>query len=200
MNHFIFTAVLTACLGIGGYQPGPATFGPSPEGPGQTYYKEPAQQNSKTVDPGPLWYHPLQFATHSCKGLQMADTIYPIVTAFTGFQFANLLPYLVLYQEREDISIKFPATAPSEGHNKLPSGGKESTSIGLVSLMSTIVTNQNPTPEENLGHRVAPRIFLLNRRVPLPFSNIQPMNTLPVPVPFCCPKIWASHLFEFPII
>ncbi|KAJ9074685.1 hypothetical protein DSO57_1004135 [Entomophthora muscae] len=46
MNHLIFTAFLTACLGIEGYQPGSATFGPSSEGLGQVYYEEPGQLNS----------------------------------------------------------------------------------------------------------------------------------------------------------
>ncbi|KAJ9056584.1 hypothetical protein DSO57_1031527 [Entomophthora muscae] len=46
MNHLIFTAVLTACLGIRGYQPGPTTFELSPERLVKSYYKEPAQLKS----------------------------------------------------------------------------------------------------------------------------------------------------------
>ncbi|KAJ9069627.1 hypothetical protein DSO57_1016629 [Entomophthora muscae] len=46
MNHLIFKAVLTACLGSGGYQPEPELFGPSPEGLVHDYHSDPRQLNS----------------------------------------------------------------------------------------------------------------------------------------------------------
>ncbi|KAJ9089829.1 hypothetical protein DSO57_1008789 [Entomophthora muscae] len=117
MNHLIFTAVLTACLGIGGYQSGPEFFGPSPEGLGQNSYYDPGQLNSSQTGPWlPLvsshstlsiamymsMYYVLTYFTGSfgrynvhAKIFRWLMTVYPIVTALTGFQFANLLPYFL---------------------------------------------------------------------------------------------------------
>ncbi|KAJ9062991.1 hypothetical protein DSO57_1004623 [Entomophthora muscae] len=117
MNHLIFTAVLTACLGIGGYQQGPEFFGPSPDGLGQDPHYGSGQLNSYQTGPWPLLVYP-----HSTLSIQMymsmyyiltyfsrsfgrynvhakvfywLMTIYPIITTLTGFQFANLLPYIL---------------------------------------------------------------------------------------------------------
>ncbi|KAJ9052680.1 hypothetical protein DSO57_1031913 [Entomophthora muscae] len=117
MNHLIFTAVLTACLGIGGYQSGPEFFGPSPEGLGQNSYYDPGQLNSSQTGPwSPLvsphstlslamytsMYYVLTYFARSfgrynvhAKIFCWLMTVYPIVTALTGFQFANLLPYFL---------------------------------------------------------------------------------------------------------
>ncbi|KAJ9084138.1 hypothetical protein DSO57_1027511 [Entomophthora muscae] len=51
MNHLIFTAVLTACLGIGGYQQSSEFFGPSTEGLGYDPYHDPGQLNSLNTGP-----------------------------------------------------------------------------------------------------------------------------------------------------
>ncbi|KAJ9069887.1 hypothetical protein DSO57_1014207 [Entomophthora muscae] len=53
MNHLIFTAVLTACLGIGGYQQEPEFFGPSPEGLGHDYYYDSGKLNSSDTGSWP---------------------------------------------------------------------------------------------------------------------------------------------------
>ncbi|KAJ9058801.1 hypothetical protein DSO57_1008331, partial [Entomophthora muscae] len=45
---------------------------------------------------------------------------------------------------------------PSERHNKLPNEGKEAFIIGLMSLMSTLVANQNSTPEESKDQKATP--------------------------------------------
>ncbi|KAJ9072773.1 hypothetical protein DSO57_1023807 [Entomophthora muscae] len=117
MNHLIFTAVLTACLGIGGYQSGPELFGPSPEGLGQDSYYDPGQLNSSQTGPWPplvsphstlsiamytsmyyiLTYFAGSFGRYNvhAKIFRWLMTVYPIVTALTGFQFANLLPYFL---------------------------------------------------------------------------------------------------------
>ncbi|KAJ9059093.1 hypothetical protein DSO57_1005893 [Entomophthora muscae] len=99
MNHLIFTAVLIACLGIGGYQQGPDFFGPSPEGLGHDPHYGPGQLNSYSGSWPPL------VSPHSTLSIVAYTsmyyvfcwlmTIYPIITALTGFQFANLLPYLL---------------------------------------------------------------------------------------------------------
>ncbi|KAJ9059736.1 hypothetical protein DSO57_1038384 [Entomophthora muscae] len=65
MNHLIFTAVLTACLGIGGYQSGPEFFGPSPKGLGQHSYYDPGQLNSSQTGPWPPLVSP-PFNTLHC--------------------------------------------------------------------------------------------------------------------------------------
>ncbi|KAJ9062992.1 hypothetical protein DSO57_1004624 [Entomophthora muscae] len=104
MNHLIFTAVLTACLGIGGYQQGSEFFGPSQEGLGYDHHYDPGQLNSSTLVPGlPLYLHtpscPSQWSfgryNIHAKVFRWLMTVYPIVTALTGFQFSNLLPYLL---------------------------------------------------------------------------------------------------------
>ncbi|KAJ9049224.1 hypothetical protein DSO57_1026825 [Entomophthora muscae] len=46
-------------------------------------------------------------------------------------------------------------------------------------------------PEESVGQQVPPRILLQSRRVMKTLLKIQPMNTYPVPVSFCCSKPWA---------
>ncbi|KAJ9087396.1 hypothetical protein DSO57_1033740 [Entomophthora muscae] len=117
MNHLIFTAVLTACLGIGGYQSGPEFFGPSPEGLGQNSYYTSGQLNSSQTGPWPplvsphstlsiamytsmyyvLTYFAGSFGRYNvhAKIFCWLMTVYPIVIALTGFQFANLLPYFL---------------------------------------------------------------------------------------------------------
>ncbi|KAJ9085361.1 hypothetical protein DSO57_1014780 [Entomophthora muscae] len=117
MNHLIFTAVLTACLGIGGYQQGSEFFGPSPEGLGHDPHYDPGQLNSSHTGPWPplvslhstlsivvytsmyyvLTYFARSFRIYNVhtKVFLWLMTIYPIITALTGFQFANLLPYLL---------------------------------------------------------------------------------------------------------
>ncbi|KAJ9076467.1 hypothetical protein DSO57_1025850 [Entomophthora muscae] len=113
MNHLIFTAVLTACLGIGGYQQEPGAFGPSPEELGQGYHYNPGQLNSLHAVSWPplvlphstmfivvyislyyvLTYFAGSFFRYNIHTKLM--TIYSIVTALTGFKFSNLQPYLL---------------------------------------------------------------------------------------------------------
>ncbi|KAJ9088684.1 hypothetical protein DSO57_1020737 [Entomophthora muscae] len=117
MNHLIFSAVLPVCLRIGGYQPDSATFGLSSEGLGQSYYEEPGQLNSSFTRPWPflvsphstlsiaaytstyyaLTYFARSFGQYSphAKVFQWMMTIYHIVTSLTGFQFSNILLYLL---------------------------------------------------------------------------------------------------------
>ncbi|KAJ9059899.1 hypothetical protein DSO57_1036726 [Entomophthora muscae] len=117
MNHLIFTAVLTDCLGIGGYQQGPEFFGPSPEGLGNDPHYNPGQLNSSHTEPWPplvsllstlsiavytsmyyvLTYFAGSFGRYNIhtKVFRWLMTIYTIIIALNGFQFANLLPYLL---------------------------------------------------------------------------------------------------------
>ncbi|KAJ9068495.1 hypothetical protein DSO57_1028089 [Entomophthora muscae] len=117
MNHPIFTAVLTACLRIGGYQSGPEFLGPSSERLGQNSYYDPGQLNSSQTGPWPplmyphsklsiamymSMYYVLTYFARSfwrynvhVKIFRWLMTVYPIATALTGFQFANLLPYFL---------------------------------------------------------------------------------------------------------
>ncbi|KAJ9087982.1 hypothetical protein DSO57_1027599 [Entomophthora muscae] len=117
MNHLIFTAVLTACLGIGGYQQGSEFFGPSTEGLGHDPNYDPGQLNSSNNGPWlPLVsphltpsiamytfaYYILTYFAGSfgrfnihTKVFRWLMTVYPIITALMGFQFANLLPYIL---------------------------------------------------------------------------------------------------------
>ncbi|KAJ9071213.1 hypothetical protein DSO57_1039241 [Entomophthora muscae] len=117
MNHLIFTAVLTACLGIGGYQRGSEFFGPSPEGLGHDFHYNPGQLNSSQTEPWPplvsphstlsiamytsmyyiLTYFVGSFGRYNvhAKILHWLMTVYPIFTVLTGFQFTSLLPYIL---------------------------------------------------------------------------------------------------------
>ncbi|KAJ9071599.1 hypothetical protein DSO57_1035403 [Entomophthora muscae] len=136
MNHLIFTAMLTACLGIGGYQQGPEFFGLSPEGLGHDYHYDPGKLNSSNTGSWPplvspystlsivvytSMYYGMTYFSGSfrrynihAKVFQWLMTIYPIVTALTGFQFSNLLPYLLqlvptmsgYHNNRLDVDIK----------------------------------------------------------------------------------------------
>ncbi|KAJ9076222.1 hypothetical protein DSO57_1028376 [Entomophthora muscae] len=56
--------------------------------------------------------------------------------------------------ENEDISINLPKMTPRREHNKFLNGGKEIPAIGLLSLRSTLVANQDPSPEENVVLRL----------------------------------------------
>ncbi|KAJ9088268.1 hypothetical protein DSO57_1024850 [Entomophthora muscae] len=117
MNHLIFTAVLTACLGIGGYQQGSEFFGPSPDGLGHNPQYNPGQLNSSQTESWPplvsphstlsiamytsmyyiLTYFTGRFGRYNihAKFFLWLMTMYPIVTILTGFQFTNLLPYIL---------------------------------------------------------------------------------------------------------
>ncbi|KAJ9079801.1 hypothetical protein DSO57_1031802 [Entomophthora muscae] len=117
MNHLIFMAVLTACLGIGGYQQGSEFFGPSQEGLGHDHHYDPGQLNSSHTGSWPpivspqstlsiaaytsmyyvLTYFAGSFGRYNihAKVFFWLMTVYPIITTLTGFQFSNLLPYLL---------------------------------------------------------------------------------------------------------
>ncbi|KAJ9073807.1 hypothetical protein DSO57_1012556 [Entomophthora muscae] len=117
MNHLIFTAVLTACLGIRGYQQGSEFFEPSPDGLGHDPHYNPGQLNSSQTGTWPPLVSPhltLSFAMYMsmyyiltyfarsfgrynihAKVFHWLMAVYPIVTALTGFQFTNLLPYIL---------------------------------------------------------------------------------------------------------
>ncbi|KAJ9071963.1 hypothetical protein DSO57_1032070 [Entomophthora muscae] len=117
MNHLIFTAVLTACLGIGGYQQGSEFFGSSPDGLDHDPHYNPGQLNSSQTGPWPplvsphstlsitmytsmyyiLIYFGVSFGRYNihAKVFCWMMTAYSIVTALTGFQFSNLLPYIL---------------------------------------------------------------------------------------------------------
>ncbi|KAJ9056180.1 hypothetical protein DSO57_1035792 [Entomophthora muscae] len=117
LNHLIFTAVLTACLGIRGYQQGPEFFGPFPEGLGNDHHYDPGQLNSSHTGSWPplvsphstlsivvytfmyyvLTYFGGSFGRYNvhAKVFRWLMTVYPVATALTGFQFSNLLPYLL---------------------------------------------------------------------------------------------------------
>ncbi|KAJ9068046.1 hypothetical protein DSO57_1032686 [Entomophthora muscae] len=60
-------------------------------------------------------------------------------------------------QEGKEISIKLATTAPDEKHNKLSNEGKVIPTTGLMSLKSILVANQDPTPEENMDLKAAPK-------------------------------------------
>ncbi|KAJ9054779.1 hypothetical protein DSO57_1010654 [Entomophthora muscae] len=114
MNHLIFSAVLTACLGIGGHQYS-HQHGPYNKPPDEYFYKEPAQLYSSETYSWPTLVLPRStqhVAIYTCiyyvltyfagkfgcynvhaKVFQLMMTVYPIVIALTGFQVANLVPY-----------------------------------------------------------------------------------------------------------
>ncbi|KAJ9063259.1 hypothetical protein DSO57_1001699 [Entomophthora muscae] len=117
MNHLIFTAVLTAFLGIGGYQQNSEFFGLSIEGLGYEPYHNPGQPNSSNTEPWPPLvslhltlsiamytsaYYILTYFAGSFRRFNIHTkvfhwlmTVYPIITALTGFQFSNFLPYIL---------------------------------------------------------------------------------------------------------
>ncbi|KAJ9054198.1 hypothetical protein DSO57_1017161 [Entomophthora muscae] len=115
MNHLIFSAVLTACLRIGDHQH-THQQGPYNKPPNKYFYKEPAQLNSSKTYSWPtlvlpcstqhvsiytfVFYVLTYFAGNFgrfyvyAKVFRWMMMVYPIVMALTGFQVANLVPYL----------------------------------------------------------------------------------------------------------
>ncbi|KAJ9076058.1 hypothetical protein DSO57_1029784 [Entomophthora muscae] len=78
--------------------------------------------------------------------------------------------------------------APSKGHNELPNRGKKDTTIGLMSLMSTLATNQNPTHEENMSQRATLKNIAPEQKGCATLLG-DPANKCPSwPVPFFCLK------------
>ncbi|KAJ9051101.1 hypothetical protein DSO57_1007787 [Entomophthora muscae] len=115
MNHLIFSVVLTACLGIGGHQHS-HQHRPYNKPPNKYFYKEPAQLNSSETYSWLTLVLPCstqhiaiytfvlyvltyfasnfgQFNVHA-KVFRWMMTVYPILTALTGLQVSNLVPYL----------------------------------------------------------------------------------------------------------
>ncbi|KAJ9068983.1 hypothetical protein DSO57_1023191 [Entomophthora muscae] len=115
MNHLIFSAVLTACLGIGGHQYS-HQHGPYNKPPDEYFYEEPAQLYSSETYSWPTLVLPRstqhvaiysfvfyvltyfagnfgRFNVHA-KVFRWMMTVYPILTALMGFQVTNLVPYL----------------------------------------------------------------------------------------------------------
>ncbi|KAJ9075147.1 hypothetical protein DSO57_1038936 [Entomophthora muscae] len=108
MNNLIFTAVLTACLGIRGYQQGSEFFGPSPEGLGHDHHYDPGQLNSSHTGSWPPLVSPhstLSIAVytsmdiwkvqHPCQGLSLIDEYLSNFHCFDWLLISNLLPYLL---------------------------------------------------------------------------------------------------------
>ncbi|KAJ9077591.1 hypothetical protein DSO57_1015397 [Entomophthora muscae] len=73
MNYIIFTAVLTAYLGIGGHQSTNAQFGPELQGPKGISYNEPTHLNSMVLNP----WTPL---ASSCPTPNLATYVIPAAT------------------------------------------------------------------------------------------------------------------------
>ncbi|KAJ9049252.1 hypothetical protein DSO57_1026577 [Entomophthora muscae] len=115
MNHLIFSAILTACLGIR-YHQYSHQHGPYNKLPNKYFYKEPAQLNSSKMYSWPtlvlpcstqhiaiysfVFYMLTYFASNfgrfnvHAKVFRWMMTVYPILMALTGFQVTNLVPYL----------------------------------------------------------------------------------------------------------
>ncbi|KAJ9053867.1 hypothetical protein DSO57_1020308 [Entomophthora muscae] len=118
MNHLIFSAVLTACLGIGGHQH-THQHGPYNEPPHEYFYEEPAQLNSSEMYSWPTLVLPRstqhvaiytfvfyvltyfagnfrRFNLHA-KIFRWMMTVYPIVTALTSSKLPTWYPTLLKY-------------------------------------------------------------------------------------------------------
>ncbi|KAJ9056091.1 hypothetical protein DSO57_1036591, partial [Entomophthora muscae] len=76
MNHLIFSAVLTACLGIGDHQYN-HQHGPFNKPPGKYYYKEPVQLNSSEQ-----YFWPTLVLPHSTQSIAIYACIYYVLTVF----------------------------------------------------------------------------------------------------------------------
>ncbi|KAJ9084901.1 hypothetical protein DSO57_1019405 [Entomophthora muscae] len=146
MNHLIFIAVLTACFGIGGYQPGSEFFGPFPDGLGHNPHYGPGQLNSSQTGPWPPLVSPhsplsiaMSFGRYNIHAnvFRWLMTVYPIVTALTGFQFSNLLPYILqvvlpLCQPREDYPDHLDPDWPNLYNTEYRTKGKDHSTHQLI--------------------------------------------------------------------
>ncbi|KAJ9087978.1 hypothetical protein DSO57_1027665 [Entomophthora muscae] len=116
MNYIIFTAFLTAYLGLGGHQPTNAQFGPEPQGLKGILYNEPTYLKSMGLNPwtplasscptptlatyvipaATLLY--LAISLRQCniltKAFCQAVNFYPIVYGLNGFEPPNLPSYV----------------------------------------------------------------------------------------------------------
>ncbi|KAJ9056692.1 hypothetical protein DSO57_1030340 [Entomophthora muscae] len=73
--------------------------------------------------------------------------------------------------EIKDARVDFPMMGPSKRCNQLPNKGKETPTIGFMSLMSTL-SQSEPAPEGSVSQRAAPRVFLHTIRAVLPLLKI----------------------------
>ncbi|KAJ9052719.1 hypothetical protein DSO57_1031469 [Entomophthora muscae] len=165
MNHLIFTAVLTACLGIGGYQQGSEFFRPSPDGLGHDPHYNPGQLNSSQTGPWPplvsphstlsiamytsmyyiLTYFARSFGRYKvhAKVFRWLMTVYPIVTALTGFQFTNLLPYI----------LQVVPTVTGYYSTALIAMTKRSSFVNIIINVIPLAVQQVSPPMSSLGSR-----------------------------------------------
>ncbi|KAJ9069719.1 hypothetical protein DSO57_1015793 [Entomophthora muscae] len=100
--------------------------------------------------------------------------------------------------ENETTSVDLPNMVPRKRHNKLSNEDKEAPAIGLMSLMSTTVTNQNPAPKRIMGQRAAPNNTALEQKGCATLLEVLANKHSFCAVPFCCPKAWATCLPKFP--
>ncbi|KAJ9054927.1 hypothetical protein DSO57_1009345 [Entomophthora muscae] len=116
MNYIIFTAVLTAYLGIGGHQPTNAQFDPEPQRPKGILYNEPTHLNSMVLNPwaplasscptpnlatfvipaAMLLYLAVSLRQYKilAKAFCQSVNFYPIVYALNSFEPPNLTSYV----------------------------------------------------------------------------------------------------------
>ncbi|KAJ9084114.1 hypothetical protein DSO57_1027661 [Entomophthora muscae] len=78
MNHLIFSAVLTACLGIGGHQYN-QPHGPFNNSSGKYFYKELGQLNSSNQ-----YYWSMLILPHSAHSVAIYTCMYYLLTYFAG--------------------------------------------------------------------------------------------------------------------
>ncbi|KAJ9070840.1 hypothetical protein DSO57_1003304 [Entomophthora muscae] len=138
MNHLIFLAALTACLRIGSHQQQYQPHEPFNNPSNKYFYKEPEQldssdqyswpalvlpQSTQSIAFYTMVYYVLkyfagifgQFNVHT-KEFQWVKTVYPIITALTGLQVANLGLYLarILPQLLVPLGLSAPVLLPAE--------------------------------------------------------------------------------------
>ncbi|KAJ9059347.1 hypothetical protein DSO57_1003172 [Entomophthora muscae] len=148
MNYIIFTAVLTAFLGIGGHQPTNAQFGPEPQGSKGISYNETTHLNSMVLNPwtplassrptpnlatyvipvAMLLYLAVSLIQCNILAKAFCQTVnfYPIVYALNGFEPPNLpsyvtkvLPSILGYYNQQDEDPAWPwAPALLPDHQK----------------------------------------------------------------------------------
>ncbi|KAJ9087952.1 hypothetical protein DSO57_1027972 [Entomophthora muscae] len=167
MNHLIFSAVLIACLGIGGHQYN-HQHGPFNKPPGKYIYKEPAQLNSSKQYSWPTLVLPhstQSVAIYTCvyyvltyfagnfgqynlhaKVFRWMMTVYPIVTALTGFQVAKLASNASRYLPGLEFSCATEITATS------PKNSGEQEHVGPICQLWTFISSSSYLTGENLSH------------------------------------------------
>ncbi|KAJ9067974.1 hypothetical protein DSO57_1033503 [Entomophthora muscae] len=146
MNHLIFSAVLTACLGIVGHQYN-HQHGPYNKPPNEYIYKEPVQLNSSKQYSWPTLVLP-----HSTQSVAIYTCVYYILTYFAGLQMDDDgLPHCDSAHRIPSCQLEANSEPTKEHHTKKAKAAKEPTSSSGNKKEASKQASKNLSPPPTDG-------------------------------------------------